>query len=203
LLLLVAADIVAFAATNVDDLFVLLGFLSEPASLPRHVIAGQYLGVGAITASSLALSLVSLVIPLPWVGLIGVVPIVVGLKRAVKSAQDGNSNRSPQVPDGTRRRGGTILTVAIITALNGADNIAFYTPLFAVQTMAERAVTVVVFLAMAGLLCGIAAWLVHHPVFGPPIRRWGRPLLPAVLIGLGILVLIESGSLHLLASWRS
>ena len=95
------------------------------------------------------------------------------------------------------------MPVAIVTASNGADNIAVYTPLFAVQTMVERGITVVVFLVMTGLWCGIAAWLVRHPIFGPPIRRWGRPLLPAVLIGLGILVLIESGSLRLLTGGRN
>jgi len=30
----------------------------------------------------------------------------------------------------------------------------------------------VCFLAMTGVWCAIATWLVRHPVFGPPIRRW-------------------------------
>jgi cadmium resistance protein CadD (predicted permease) len=46
------------------------------------------------------------------------------------------------------------------------------------------------------------SWMVRHPVLGPQIQRWGRPLFPAVLIGLGIMVLAESGSLRLLTGGR-
>jgi cadmium resistance protein CadD (predicted permease) len=91
--------------------------------------------------------------------------------------------------------------VAAVTTFNSADNIAIYTPLFAVQTIVERGITVAVFLVMTGLWCWIAAEIVRHPILGPPIRRWGRPLLPVVLMGLGTMVLIESGSLLLLIGW--
>jgi cadmium resistance protein CadD (predicted permease) len=201
LLLLLAADIVAFSVTNIDDIFVLLGFLSLPTSLPRHVVMGQYLGIGAIVGSSLALSLVSLVIPLAWVGLIGVLPIAIGLRIAFKSIQHIQSGQDSHVTDSVRRTGGTVLQVAIVTTLNGADNLAVYTPLFAVQTIVERGITVVVFLVLTGLCCWIATEIVRHPILGAPIRYWGRRLLPVVLIGLGIMVLIDSGSLRLFTVW--
>jgi cadmium resistance protein CadD (predicted permease) len=196
--LLLATDIVAFAATNVDDLFVLLGFLADPNSHPYHVIAGQYLGIGAILGCSLALSLVSLIIPLHWVGLIGVLPIAIGVSIAIRVIRHSQRTQDPGIPAGKRRIGSTVFSVAVVTAFNGADNIAVYTPLFAVQTIVERGVTVAVFLVMTGLWCWMAAEIIRHPVLGPPIRRWGRPLLPAVLIGLGTLVLIKSGALRLI-----
>jgi cadmium resistance protein CadD (predicted permease) len=203
LLLLLAADIVAFVATNIDDIFVLLGFMSEASSLPHYVIAGQYLGIGAIVGCSLALSLVSLVIPLPWVGLIGILPIAIGVRVAIRIMRHSQRTQDLRVPHGRRRIGSTIFSVAVVTAFNGADNIAVYTPLFALQTIVERGITIVVFLVLTGLWCWIAAEIVRHPILGPPIRRWGRPLLPAVLIGLGTLVLIESGSLRLIIHWRN
>jgi cadmium resistance protein CadD (predicted permease) len=203
LLLLVGADVVAFAATNVDDIFVLLGFLSAPASLPRYIIVGQYLGIGAIVGSSLALSLVSMVIPLAWVGFLGVLPIVIGVRIAVKNFRRRPRSSNVEAPERARANSGAILPVAIVTALNGADSVAAYTALFAVQNVVERGITVVVFLVMTGIWCWIAAEIVRHPVFGPPIRRWGRVLLPTVLIGLGVVVLIESGSLGLLTGGRN
>jgi cadmium resistance protein CadD (predicted permease) len=198
LFLLLATDIVAFSATNIDDLFVLLGFLADPASQPSHVIAGQYLGIGAIVGCSLALSLVSLILPSAWVGLIGVLPIAIGLNLAIRMIRHSRRPQVPGVPANKRRIGSTALSVAVVTAFNGADNIAVYTPLFAVQTIIERGITVAVFVVMTGLWCWIAAEIVRHPILGPPLRHWGRPLLPAVLIGLGTLVLIESGTLRLI-----
>jgi cadmium resistance protein CadD (predicted permease) len=202
ILLLVAADIVAFAVTNVDDLFVLVGFLVSPDYLPRRIVIGQYLGVITIIGGSLALSLVSFVAPVAWVGLIGLLPIMIGVKRATNDLRRGPDYQGVEIANGSRRSMGTVLPVALATASNGADNLSLYTPLFAVQTMVQRGITVVVFLVITGLWCGIAAWMVRHPVLGPQIRRWGRPLFPAVLIGLGIMVLAESGSFHLLAGAR-
>jgi cadmium resistance protein CadD (predicted permease) len=201
LFLLFATDIVAFSATNIDDLFVLLGFLADPASHPNHVIFGQYLAIGSIVGCSLALSLVSLILPLPWVGLMGVVPIAIGVNLAIRMIRHRRRTENRGIAVGKRRIGGTVLSVAAVTTFNSADNIAIYTPLFAVQTIVERGITVAVFLVMTGLWCWIAAEIVRHPILGPPIRRWGRPLLPVVLMGLGTMVLIESGSLLLLIGW--
>lgn len=202
ILLLVVADTVAFAVTNVDDLFVLLGFLANAECLPRHVVIGQYLGVTTIIGGSLALSLVSFVAPVAWVGLIGFLPIMIGIKKATNDFRRGPDYEGAEVVNGSRRSVAAILPVALATASGGADNLSLYTPLFTVQTMLERGITVVVFLVITGLWCGIAAWIVRHPVLGPQIRRWGRPLLPAVLIGLGVMVLAESGSFRLLAGAR-
>lgn len=61
------------------------------------------------------------------------------------------------------------------------------------------AVFVGVFAAMTALWLLVAHALVRHPAVGPPIRRIGRYALPVVLIGLGILIIAEAGTLNLLA----
>jgi len=53
ILLLVTADVIAFATTNLDDLFVLPAFLSKPEHDPGAVVLGQFLGIGSIVAPSL------------------------------------------------------------------------------------------------------------------------------------------------------
>ena len=63
-----AVSAVAFVSTNVDDIFVLLGFFADPAFRARHVVLGQYLGIGALVAVSLVCSLVALVIPPAYIG---------------------------------------------------------------------------------------------------------------------------------------
>lgn len=51
--------IVLFAVTNVDDIFVLLGFFSDRRFTTRQIVAGQYGGIGALTAVSVIGSLIS------------------------------------------------------------------------------------------------------------------------------------------------
>ena len=78
---LVGLAIVVFISTNVDDIFILLGFFSDPAFRPRQIIAGQYLGVGTLFFISVLGSLVSLVLAPEYIGLLGIVPVVIGLKQ--------------------------------------------------------------------------------------------------------------------------
>src|SRR5262249_11110447 len=73
--------VVLFAATNVDDIFVLLGFFAHPQFRPGRVVAGQYIGIGTLVSVSVAASAISLVIPPPYVGLLGLAPIAIGIKK--------------------------------------------------------------------------------------------------------------------------
>src|ERR1700722_176839 len=70
-----------FAATNVDDLFVLLGFFADPQFQSREIICGQFLGIGALVLVSLAAALVALAIPPADVSLLGLLPLAIGCKK--------------------------------------------------------------------------------------------------------------------------
>jgi len=50
----------AFISTNIDDLFLLVGFLSDRSFSRGHIFAGQILGMAAIVAISLAAAWVAL-----------------------------------------------------------------------------------------------------------------------------------------------
>ena len=191
--------VVVFASTNIDDLFVLMGFYAEPRFRSRDVVAGQYIGIAALFAASVIFSLVSLVIPEAYVGLLGLVPIVIGgrqlfdLRRGRESAEEGLQ----PIADG----GGHVraLTVAAVTIANGGDNIGVYTPLFATRTGYELALIGVVFAVMTALWCAVGRWMVRHRTLGAPIRRYGHRIVPFVLIALGVLILHDAGSFELLA----
>jgi len=78
---LLGLGVVAFVSTNVDDLLVLVGFLADPKVKVGEVIAGQYLGIGALYLISLAGSLVSLVLAPQYVGFLGLAPVLIGAKK--------------------------------------------------------------------------------------------------------------------------
>lgn len=66
---LVAIGIAAFAATNIDDIFLLMMFFSSLSFPVRHVVLGQFLGIGLLIIISALGSLISLVIPAHVIGL--------------------------------------------------------------------------------------------------------------------------------------
>jgi cadmium resistance protein CadD (predicted permease) len=187
--------IVAFASTNIDDIFVLLGFFADPRLRARNVVIGQYLGIGALVVTSIAASLISLVLSPAMVGLLGALPVLIGVKRLVDLRRNGKEQRPDQAQGGAF---GQIVPIAVVIIANGGDNIGVYAPLFATHGASQIVVMVAVFMVMTALWVAMAHWLVAHPMLGAPIRRYGHILVPFVLIGLGCYILYDAGSFGLL-----
>ena len=60
---LVPLAVIAFAATNLDDLFVLLALFSDPKQRPRDVVVGQFLGMATLTVAAVACALAASSVP--------------------------------------------------------------------------------------------------------------------------------------------
>jgi cadmium resistance protein CadD (predicted permease) len=58
-----------------------------------------------------------------------------------------------------------------------------------------------VFAAMTFAWVGAAFSLTRHRTLGPPIRRYGRRIVPFVLVALGLYILDEAGTFTLSRSW--
>lgn len=219
MLSLIALAAGAFAATNIDNLFVLLAFVAEARGRLRPVVAGQFAGSLALIA--VATGLAGLVHSLPhgYVGLLGVLPVAVGLvkararflRRATPAARDA-SRRPPDdaaLPARSARTASpppaplaiaptSWWTVAGVAISNGSDNIAVYVPLYAVHTGTQGVLISLVFVVLTGVWCAGAAWLVHHPLLGAPIRRYGTALLPFILLVIGTSVIVGNDTLRVL-----
>lgn len=194
LVVLLGLAIALFASTNVDDLFVFLDFFSDPKFRARDIIVGQYAGIATLFGLSVAASLFSLVIPRAYIGLLGIVPIVIGAKRFIELFRETDGKEESLEP--RRKVGvyGRTGTVALVTIANGGDNIGIYTPSLAIRSGYEIAVIALLFVVMTALWCYFAHWMVNHPKLGAPIRRYGHRVPPIVLIGLGILIIYQAGS---------
>ncbi|MGA8844396.1 MAG: cadmium resistance transporter [Nitrososphaeraceae archaeon] len=193
---LVGIGISAFIATNIDDIFVLMFFFSNSTFEKGQVIAGQYLGIGLLVAISTLGALLSLVIPLYFIGLLGLVPITIGLIRLVKwSKKDKLIFEQPNQRT-SKWHHLSMLTVAAVTFSNGGDNIGIYTPFFAKYNSAiEVVLLIIIFMVMTAIWCAVSYYLVSHPFVARRIRKTGDIIFPFVLIGLGIFILI-SGLLY-------
>ncbi|MSP97628.1 MAG: quaternary ammonium transporter [Betaproteobacteria bacterium] len=171
--------VAAFAATSLDDLFLLVVYFAIGWGRARDVVLGQYAGIGALFAASALASLLSFIIPAGYLCLLGLVPVLIGLRQLRADHPSG-----PQTPP----RSG-IFPVAAATLANGGDNFGVYIPLFATSSALEIGLFGAVFAVMTGAWCLAAHWLVSHPAAGAPIRRHGPRVAPFVLIGIGLLIL--------------
>jgi cadmium resistance protein CadD (predicted permease) len=190
---LVAIGVGAFAATNIDDIFVLMIFFSSLTFPVRHVVIGQYLGIGLLIVISALGSLISLVVPIYIIGLMGIIPIAIGIKNLAEIRKKDDSYSRQVVQNKKNKSYLSFLAVAGVTFSNGGDNIGVYIPLFSkYNTLSQITALTAVFITMTAVWCIVAYYFVNHPLVASRIRYTGNVILPFVLIGLGIYILIES-----------
>lgn len=195
----------AFAATNIDDIFVLVTFFAESATnkrmTPLNIVIGQYVGFTAITVISMIGFGISLALPSEPIGFLGYLPMLLGfwalfdliLSRGGDDDDDndGEEHDQPfQMTNSTRIK--VIIKVSTITLINGGDNIGTYIPLFSQTRGAEIAVYVVVFYIGVGVWC-LAAWLImkqRHILM--VAQKYAEKIIPFLYMGLGVFVIVKS-----------
>ncbi|HDR4559667.1 quaternary ammonium transporter [Bacillus cereus] len=202
----IISSVVAFATTNIDDIFILLALFSqvraevirkegiavrEKAKIKKlYIVIGQYFGFSLIIFLSIIGSLSSFFIPVSWIGLLGFVPIYMGVKGLLSL----RSNKNNEVIDNVS---GSIFKVASITLANGADNISIYIPMLASQTLEANIITLIIFFSMIAILCFISYILIRTPILAKALEKNGHIIVPIVLIGLGIFILFRSDTIAL------
>jgi cadmium resistance protein CadD (predicted permease) len=143
---LIGIGVVAFVAINIDDIVVLMVFFLSSTFHASNIVIGQYLGIGSLIAISALGSLIALVVPPHIIGLMGLVPITIGIKELlqIRNNKDriGEEEEEEEVSKkkllqeqevkiGIRYHQLSFLAVAAVIISNGGDNIGIYTPLFA------------------------------------------------------------------------
>lgn len=199
-----STGLTAFVATNLDDILILLLFFSQINTLfrRRHIVAGQYLGFAALVLACLPGFFGSLIFPRPWIGLLGLVPIAIGINRLLSSSDDEDTVIETQAFATAQRPwyanflSPQAYSVAAVTFANGGDNVGIYAPLFANSAWEELLVILGVFFSLVGIWCYTAFQLTRLPMIAEVLTRYGNQLVPFVLIGLGILILIDSHTLE-------
>jgi cadmium resistance protein CadD (predicted permease) len=175
-----AASVMSFAATNIDDIVLLTLFFAKKIPT-RRIVAGQYLGFAAIVLLSCFGALLALAIPTHWSRLLGLLPLALGIKALGEIGKtEGVSEPSAQKP--------SALAIALITLSNGADNVGVYVPFFRLNSH-HLWLILIVYAVLVGVWCLAARGLGRHPVVLGTLDRVGHWLVPFVFIGLGVYIL--------------
>ncbi|MBW4695718.1 MAG: cadmium resistance transporter [Lyngbya sp. HA4199-MV5] len=196
----ISTGLTAFTATNLDDILILMLFFSQVDAIvrKRHIVAGQYLGFTALVLASLPSFFGGMLLPRPCVGLLGLVPIAIGISRLVNvNDDDAESETTPTQPTWfSSVISPQAYSVAAVTFANGGDNIGIYMPLFASCTWQSLSIILGVFFSLVGVWCFAAYQLTQVPAIADTLTRYGNHLVPFVLIGLGALILMDSRTLE-------
>jgi cadmium resistance protein CadD (predicted permease) len=192
----VVTAIGAFMGTNIDDFVVLLLLiLGMPLDKIRRwqIVTGQYLGFCALLVISACGALALRTVSENWVGLLGVVPLALGIRGFIQAAHSSDAtSKTPIIAS-------NITKVAIVTVANGGDNISVYVLLFRQLNMNDIAVTILVFLVSLGGLCMAALVIGQNVQIIPGIVRSNKWLTPTVFVTIGAFVLVRTGTVaHLL-----
>lgn len=211
-LTVLTGGIIAFIVTNIDDIIILLLFFSQVDAnfRRRHIIFGQYLGFTVLILASLPGFFGGLVIPREWIGLLGLLPIAIGLKQLFNREKENDEVQTVNLnfePSSSSNRVASFLLsvlspqtyqVAAVTIANGGDNISIYIPLFAGSNFIGLSTILGTFFVMVGIWCGMAYLLTRQPTIARVLTRYGKPLVPFVLIALGLFIMYERGTFNLL-----
>ena len=195
----VVTSIILYSGTAVDLLIILMLFFAKRKSRKDiiNIYLGQFLGSVSLILLSLLFAFVLNYIPSKEIlGLLGLIPIFLGLKVLLLGDSDGEAIAK----DGLRKDNkNLIFLVAMITfASCGADNIGVFVPYFITLNLANLIVALLTFLVMIYLLVFSAQKLAQVPSVGEILEKYSRWFIASVYLGLGIYILIENNVFDIL-----
>ena len=195
----VITSIILYSGTAIDLLIILMLFFAKRKSRKDiiNIYLGQFLGSVSLILLSLLFAFVLNYIPSKEIlGLLGLIPIFLGLKVLLLGDSDGEAIAK----DGLRKDNkNLIFLVAMITfASCGADNIGVFVPYFITLNLANLIVALLTFLVMIYLLVFSAQKLAQVPSVGETLEKYSRWFIAVVYLGLGIYILIENNSFDML-----
>jgi len=188
-----------FIATNIDDIVILSLFFGRGQGQPgttRRILVGQYLGFLGILGAAVAAAFgAQVLLPEEVLPYFGLIPLGLGLWAAWQAWK----NRGEDDDDEAQLEGKrvSVWTVAAVTFANGGDNLGVYVPVFVSVSWGAVLAYCIVFLVLVAVLVFLAKWISSRKPIAEALERWEHILFPAVLIGLGLVILVSGGAFGL------
>ena len=188
-----------YISTSIDYLIVLIILFAQLSQNKQkwHIYAGQYLGTGLLVGVSLVAAYVVNFVPEAWmVGLLGLIPIYLGIRFAIVG--EGEEEEEEEIIERLEQSKANQLfwTVTLLTIASGGDNLGIYTPYFASLDWAQTLVALLVFAIGVIIFCELSRVLSSIPLISETIDKYNRIIVPLVFIPLGLYIMYESGTIE-------
>lgn len=188
----------AFVSTNIDGYALLLGFFGNARYRTFEIALGQYASITVQLILSIAITQSGWGRNAPLIGLAGIVPVLVGLRRivALRWRDDTNMPGLAQTVGAGTDRLARIATVTAVATAGAADNVMAYTSLLVGRQVSEDLFVVFIFGVLTGVLCLCARMTARSRVSIAALQWASRCVVPFVTTGIGISLLIRFDTLE-------
>ena len=134
------------------------------------------------------------IIPEKYIGLLGFVPITLGIKEFICSVRsDKNAAKERLIGYLDSSKNNNLLFSAVtLSVSNGADNIGVYIPLLVDFSKTQILLFLSVFAVMTILWCFVSACLIGIPSIKNKLQRYKNILVPVIFVSLGIYILLKN-----------
>lgn len=188
-----------YISTSIDYLIILIILFAQLSKNKQkwHIYAGQYLGTGLLVGASLVAAYVVNFVPEAWmVGLLGLIPIYLGIRFAIVG--EGEEEEEEEIIERLEQSKANQLfwTVTLLTIASGGDNLGIYIPYFASLDRSQTLVALLVFVIGIIIFCEISRVLSSIPLIFETIEKYERIIVPLVFILLGLYIMYENGTIE-------
>ena len=187
-----------YISTSIDYLIILIILFAQLSQNKQkwHIYTGQYLGTGLLVGASLVAAYVVNFVPEEWmVGLLGLIPIYLGIRFAIVG--EGEEEEEEIIERLEQSKANQLFwTVTLLTIASGGDNLGIYIPYFASLDWSQTLVALLVFVIGIIILCEISRVLSSIPLIFETIEKYERIIVPIVFILLGLYIMYENGTIE-------
>jgi cadmium resistance protein CadD (predicted permease) len=183
----------AYLATNMDNFILLAALLARYRRRTISVVAGYFICTLILVIIGLGISVIADYVPIRYLGLLGIVPICLGVVEFVRMYR-GKEELSAATETSVDSNHRVFLTTLVSQLGNGTDTILIFGILFADSTPAADAITMFTLAAMAITFVLVALYAVRHPALSSVISRYAGHVLPFILIIVGFYVLANTAT---------
>lgn len=176
----------AFMATNLDNLVLMIGLFGRYSDRRLGVLFGYLAGMLIIAAVTFYVGKLAGYAPVQYLGLLGIVPVLIGVTEIVRLFRNKGVVHDPVVPGA----GSTAVVATLLAQLgNSTDTIITYSVLFSDANDLADYLVLASFAGMALLLALVAYLALRHPWLSRPVQLYGHYITPLILITVGMFVL--------------
>ncbi|HGL8615082.1 TPA: CadD family cadmium resistance transporter [Streptococcus pneumoniae] len=188
-----------YISTSIDYLIILIILFAQLSQNKQkwHIYEGQYLGTGLLVGASLVAAYVVNFVPEEWmVGLLGLIPIYLGIRFAILG-EDAEEEEEEIIERLEQSKANQLFwTVTLLTIASGGDNLGIYIPYFASLDWSQTLVALLVFVIGIIIFCEISRVLSSIPLIFETIEKYERIIVPLVFILLGLYIMYENGTIE-------
>ncbi len=174
----------SFFATNLDNLVLLVSWMLGGRMSMGRLAAAYVVAIVAVLVASLALGLSANLLPIHYVGYLGLVPILLGVKLFTEQIRSRGS-----APETTNLGSLSVAAAATTLFSNSVDTMLVFAPLLADSSTGADRIIVVAYLVMSLVWFQAARFFSQRAGRLQRVSTAAQWLTPLIMIAVGLYIL--------------